>query len=268
MSADSRITSSSSAPTNNNSNERERRNWLASAPIGTKVSAASASVLVVLLAIVAVSFVFLQVTSNRIHERNELAFERYQLAGDIIVATQTAHRLLLKALSVAASEVNKPRLTESIRAAFAAGDGIADRLRQLEGRFASESVAVQIGPAFAAYRSAAKDVLEVAQSDAASATLLTFAADRAADNLLSLLERFRADAALLRTQNSARTVELVARGRLWLCIILCFALVCSAMVSTMVTRAIVRAHHSVDPGHPFDCRRHDRYFDSRARSSR
>jgi methyl-accepting chemotaxis protein len=240
MSADSTITSSSSVPTNKNSNERVRRNWFASAPIWTKVSVASASVLLVLLAIVAVGYVSLQIITNRIHERNELAFERYQLAGDIIVATQTAHRLLLKALSVAASEVNKPRLKESIRAALAAGDGIDDRLRQLEGRFASESVAGQIRPALETYRSAAKDVLEVAQNDAASATLLTFAADRAADNLLLLLERFKADAVLLRTQNSARTVELVARGRLWLCIILCLALVSSAMVSAIVTRAIVR----------------------------
>jgi hypothetical protein len=120
-------------------------------------------------------FIFLQANIKRVHELNEVAFERYRFAGEIIAATQTAHRLLLKALSVAANETDQRRLSESIQVSFAADEKISNWLQQLEEKFPSENLSVQIRPAFETYRSAAKDVLDVAQSDPASATLLTFA---------------------------------------------------------------------------------------------
>jgi methyl-accepting chemotaxis protein len=208
--------------------------------IRTKVAAAPASALLAMLVMAVAGFVFLQANVKRVHELNEVAFERYRLAGEVIAATQTAHRLLLKALSVAANETDRLRLSESIQTSFAADEKISDWLRQLEGKFPSESLAVQIRPAFETYRSAAKDVLDVAQSDPASATLLTFSADRGADNLLLLMEHFKADADLLREQSSNRAVELITKGRWWLSIILCVALVFSAIISTIVTRGIVR----------------------------
>ena len=106
--------------------------------------------------------------------------------------------------------------------------------------FQGDGLATKIGPLFETYRSAAKDVLDVAQSDPASATLLTFAADSSADKLLTALENFKAGADLFRAQSSARTSDLVTRGYWWLSIILCIALLCSVAASTLVTRAIVK----------------------------
>ena len=217
-----------------------RHCWFADMTVGTKVAAASASVMLVLLALVVAGSFFIQASTKRIHELNEAAFERYRLAGELIESTQSAHLLLLKVLSVAANESDQVRLAKSIEASFAANDKIAERLQQLEGQFEGESLVAQIRPAFETYRRASKDVLDVARSDAASAALLTFAADRSADNLLLPLERFKAGADLLRAQNSSRTIELVTKGRWWICVILSVALVFSAMVSTIAIRTIVR----------------------------
>jgi methyl-accepting chemotaxis protein len=201
---------------------------------------APALVLLALLVMAAAALGFLQASAKSVHELNDVAFERYHQASDLVDATQNAHRLLLKTLSIAAMESDKIRLTESVQASFAAENAIADQLLKVEEQFQGEDRVAQIRPAFEDYQKAAKDVLDVAQSDPASATLLTFAADRAADNLLSLLERFKVDADLIRSQSSSRTVDLVSKGRLWLLMILGAALILSAAASTLVTRAIVR----------------------------
>ena len=178
--------------------------------------AAPAIVLLALLVMAAAAIYFLQASANSVHELNDIAFERYHQASDLVDATQNAHRLLLKTLSIAAMESDRIRLSESVQASFAAEDAIADQLLKVEEQFQGEDRVAQIRPAFEGYRKAAKDVLDVAQSDPASATLLTFAADRAADNLLSLLEQFKVDADLIRSQSSGRTIDLVTKGRLWL----------------------------------------------------
>jgi len=202
--------------------------------------AAPAFVLLALLVMAAAALGFLQASMNSVHELNDVAFERYHQASDLVDATQNAHRSLLKTLSIAAMESDKIRLRESVQASFAAENAIADQLLKVEEQFQGENRVAQIRPAFEGYRKAAKDVLDVAQSDPASATLLTFAADRAADSLLSLLEQFKVDADLIRSQSSSRTVDLVTKGRLWLLMILGAALILSAAASTLVTRAIVR----------------------------
>ena len=202
--------------------------------------AAPAFVLLALLVMAAAALGFLQASMNSVHELNDVAFERYHQASDLVDATQNAHRSLLKTLSIAALESDKIRLRESVQASFAAENAIADQLLKVEEQFQGENRVAQIRPAFEGYRKAAKDVLDVAQSDPASATLLTFAADRAADSLLSLLEQFKVDADLIRSQSSSRTVDLVTKGRLWLLMILGAALILSAAASTLVTRAIVR----------------------------
>jgi methyl-accepting chemotaxis protein len=200
---------------------------------------APAIVLLALLVMAAAAIYFLQASANSVHELNDIAFERYHQASDLVDATQNAHRLLLKTLSIAAMESDKIRLSESVQASFAAEDAIADQLLKLEEQFQGEDRVAQIRPAFEGYRKAAKDVLDVAQSDPASATLLTFAADRAADNLLSLLEQFKVDADLIRSQSSGRTIDLVTKGRLWLLMILGVALLLSAAAASLVTRSIV-----------------------------
>ena len=202
--------------------------------------AAPALVLLALIVMAIAALGFLQASMNSVHELNDVAFERYRLAADLVDATQNAHRLLLKTLSIAANESDQARLKESVQASFAGDDAIADQLRKVERQFQGEDRVTQIRPVFETYRKAAHDVLDVAQSDPASATLLTFAADRGADDLLSLLKHFKTDADLLRKQSSGRTVDLVSEGRLWLFIILGIALIFSAVVSTFVVRAIVR----------------------------
>jgi methyl-accepting chemotaxis protein len=209
-------------------------------PIKFKVMAAPALVLLALIVMAIAALGFLQASMKSVHELNDVAFERYRLAADLVDATQNAHRLLLKTLSIAANESDQARLKESVQASFAAADAIADQLRRVETQFQGEDRVAQIRPVLETYRKAAQDVLDVAQSDPASATLLTFAADRGADNLLSLLKHFKTDADLLRKQSSGRTVDLVSQGRLWLFIILGMALIFSAVVSTFVVRAIVR----------------------------
>jgi methyl-accepting chemotaxis protein len=208
-------------------------------PIKLKVMAAPAIVLLALLVMAAAAIYFLQASANSVHELNDIAFERYHQASDLVDATQNAHRLLLKTLSIAAMESDRIRLSESVQASFAAEDAIADQLLKVEEQFQGEDRVAQIRPAFEGYRKAAKDVLDVAQSDPASATLLTFAADRAADNLLSLLEQFKVDADLIRSQSSGRTIDLVTKGRLWLLMILGVALLLSAAAASLVTRSIV-----------------------------
>src|ERR1700722_18666568 len=178
------------------------------------------------MAIAAVAF--LQASSKSFHELNDIAFNRYRLASDLIDATQNAHRMLLKTLSIAANEADQDRIKASVRASFAADDEIAGQLLKLERLFPQgEGLVVQIRPLFDSYRGAAKDVLDAAQSDPASATLLTFAADRGADNLLSGLENFKASANQFRTESATHTAGLLTRGYLWLSIILCLALLSS-----------------------------------------
>src|SRR5580692_797469 len=122
--------------------------------VGTKVAVASVSVMLGLLAMVVAGSIFVQNGTKRIHELNEAAFARYRFAGELIEATQNAHRLLLKVLSVAANEADQARLKESVQAAYAAGDKIDEELRQLEGQFRGENLVVQIRPSFEAYRKA------------------------------------------------------------------------------------------------------------------
>jgi len=209
-------------------------------PIRIKVLLAPAFVLLALLVTTIAALVFLQASTKSVRELNDIAFQRYQLASDLVEATEKAHALFLKTLLIAASEADEVRLNSSIQTSFAADDTIAVRLLTLEAEFRGEDRVAPIRSSFEVYQRASKDVLDVAKSDPASATLLTFAANRAADNFLSLLEKFKADADLLRTQSSSRTVDLVTRGRWWLSIILCAALVLSAAVSTLATRAIVK----------------------------
>jgi len=202
--------------------------------------AAPALVLLALLVMAGAALGFLQASAKSVHQLNDVAFERYHQASELVDATQNAHRLLLKTLSIVATESDKVLLKESIQASFAAENVIADQLLRAEAQFQGEDNVAKIRPAFENYRNAAKDVLDVVQSDPASATLLTFAADRAADNLLSLLEQFKVDADLIRSQSSNRTVGLVAEGRFWLLVILGAALILSATASTLVTSAIVK----------------------------
>jgi methyl-accepting chemotaxis protein len=209
-------------------------------PIRIKVIAAPAIVLLALLAMVIAAVAFLQASSKSFHELNDIAFKRYRLASDLIDATQNAHRMLLKTLSIAANEADQARLKASVQATFAADDAIAEQSLKLERLFPQgEGLVAQIRPLFDTYRSAAKDVLDVAQSDPASATLLTFAADRGADNLLSALENFKVSANVFRTESATRTANLVTTGYWWLAIIVGVALLFSVGASTLVTRAIV-----------------------------
>src|SRR6204780_5205153 len=168
--------------------------------------AAPAFVLLALLVMAAAALCFLQASMKSVHELNDVAFERYHQASDLVDATQNVHRLLLKTLSIAAIESDKARLRESVQASFAAEKAITDQLLKLEEQFQGEDRLAQIRPALKGYQNAAEDVLDVAKSDPASATLLAFAADRAADNLLSLLEQFKVDADLIRSESSHRTV--------------------------------------------------------------
>jgi methyl-accepting chemotaxis protein len=216
------------------------RRLFADWPIRAKVMMAPAFVLLALLVMAAAALGFLQASTKSVHELNDVAFERYRQASELTDATENAHRLLLKTLSIAATESDKIRLSDSIQASYAAENTIANQLLNVEEQFRGEDRVAQIRPAFEDYRRAAKDVLEVVKSDPASATLLTFAADRAADNLLALLEQFKVNADLIRSQSSSRTVGLVTEGRLWLLIILGAALILSAAASTLVTSAIVR----------------------------
>jgi methyl-accepting chemotaxis protein len=209
-------------------------------PIRIKVIAAPAIVLLALLVMAVAAVAFLQASSKSFHELNDIAFKRYRLASDLIDATQNAHRMLLKTLSIAANEVDQGRLKSGVQTTFAAHDAIAVQLLKLEELFPQgEGIVVQVRPLFDTYRSAAKDVLDVAQSDPASATLLTFAADRGADNLLSALENFKASADLFRTESATRTAGLVTTGYWWLSIIVAVAFLFSVGASTLVTRAIV-----------------------------
>ena len=201
---------------------------------------APAFVLLALLVMAAAALGFLQASTKSVHQLNDVAFERYRQASELTDATENAHRLLLKTLSIAATESDKIRLSDSIQASYAAENTIANQLLNVEEQFRGEDRVTQIRPAFEGYRRAAKDVLDVVKSDPASATLLTFAADRAADDLLALLEQFKVNADLIRSQSSSRTVGLVTEGRLWLLIILGAALILSAAASTLVTSAIVR----------------------------
>jgi methyl-accepting chemotaxis protein len=209
-------------------------------PIRTKVMTAPAFVLLALLVIAAAALYFLQASTTSVQELNDVAFERYHQASDLVDATQNAHRLLLKTLSIAAIESDKTRLRESVQASFAAENAIADQLLKVEEQFQGEDRVAQIRPALKGYKNAADDVLDVVKSDPASATLLAFAADRAADNLLSILEKFKIDADHIRSESSNRTVNLVTEGRLWLLVILGAAVLLSAAASTLVTGAIVR----------------------------
>jgi hypothetical protein len=160
-------------------------------PIRSKVLAAPTLMLLALIVMAIAALGFLQASVKSVHELNDVAFERYRLASDLVEATQHAHRLLLKTLSIGANEADHVRLTESIQASFAADNAIADQLAEVQAQFQDEDSVTKIRPIFEVYRKSAKDVLDVAQSDPASATLLTFAADRSADNLLSLLEHFQ-----------------------------------------------------------------------------
>jgi methyl-accepting chemotaxis protein len=201
---------------------------------------APAFVLLALLVMAAAALYFLQASTTSVQELNDVAFERYHQASDLVDATQNAHRLLLKTLSIAAIESDKTRLRESVQASFAAENAIADQLLKVEEQFQGEDRVAQIRPALKGYKNAADDVLDVVKSDPASATLLAFAADRAADNLLSILEKFKIDADHIRSESSNRTVNLVTEGRLWLLVILGAAVLLSAAASTLVTGAIVR----------------------------
>ena len=98
-------------------------------PIRVKVMAAPAFVLLALLVMAAAALYFLQASTTSVHELNDVAFERYHQASDLVDATQNAHRLLLKTLSIAAIESDKARLRESVQASFAAEKAIADQLR-------------------------------------------------------------------------------------------------------------------------------------------
>jgi hypothetical protein len=80
-------------------------------PIKIKVIAAPAVVLVALLVMATAALCFLQASMNSVHELNDVAFERYRRASNLVDVTQNAHRVLLKTLSIAASEADQIRLT-------------------------------------------------------------------------------------------------------------------------------------------------------------
>ena len=63
-------------------------------PIRVKVMAAPAFVLLALLVMAVAALGFLQASTKSVHELNDVAFERYHQASDLVDATQNAHRLL------------------------------------------------------------------------------------------------------------------------------------------------------------------------------
>jgi methyl-accepting chemotaxis protein len=209
-------------------------------PIRIKVAAAPAFVTLALLLMAAAALIFAQTILNNVRDLNEIAFERYRLASDLMDATQTAHRVLLKSLSIAANDMTKAHISASIEAAQVANDAVFNRLQALSEQFGAEPIVQQLPSLYDHYKHAANDVLDTAQSDPASAALLTFAADRAADALRSRAEEFKASADALRAQSWSRTIETMTAGRTWFFITLCLALAVSAIFSTLVTRAIVR----------------------------
>jgi diguanylate cyclase (GGDEF)-like protein len=208
--------------------------------IKTKVLAAPAFLLLALLAMAILALVFLSASNQRLKQLQDVAFERYRQASDLVDATNQAHVQLLRTLAIAAAEADQSRLKESARQSLDAYHAIARRLSTLEEQFRGEGRVSEIRPVFEVYRNAAKDVIEVAQTDAASAELLSTAADRSAGRLLAQLEQFKAEAQDLQAESSTRALDVTIRARLCFSVILCLAVILAAGLPSLVTKEIVK----------------------------
>src|SRR5690349_14731193 len=137
-----------------------RMRRLVDLPIALKVFIAPGFVLGALLLMAAVGFVNLGDSKAGIRDLSDVAFERYRLAAEANNAVESAHRALLRTLSVAANENDATRLKAKTGAVAKALEESAAAIDRLERHAAASQSDVQLKAALAAYRDATTQVLE------------------------------------------------------------------------------------------------------------
>jgi HAMP domain-containing protein len=220
-----------------------KRHWwrLADLPIYAKVSLAPSLILVVLLLLSFVSLRMLDAGKDRLDAISLRAFPTYQRAAETKDAVNAIQTALQHTLSVAANESDAARIRRvaiPVRAAITRAANAIDRLQQQIGP-ADGSVAAS-RKSFDAYQAAVTEVLNVVETDSATASMLMTDADDQFTKLSGELDGYknRADNAsqtlsqeAIHTAESERVLLLSGTG---------LAIVVSIGIMVVIARAIGR----------------------------
>ena len=214
---------------------------LADVPIYAKVSLAPGLILIVLVLLSAVSLRMLDTGTARLQAISGRAFPIYQRASETKDAVNAIQTALQHTLSVAANESDAARIREvaaPVRQAITRATAALDRLRQQTG--AQSETNATAAKSLSAYQAAVSEVLDAAESDPATATMLMGDADEQFARLSDALDTYksRADTA---SQTMAREAIRVADSqRLWLLSGLILAIVVCIGIMIATSRAIGR----------------------------
>jgi methyl-accepting chemotaxis protein len=214
---------------------------LADAPIHAKVSLAPAVILTVLIALSLVSLRMLGSSEARLHAITEQAFPTYERASETKDAVNVVQTALQHTLSVAANESDAARMravSAPVRQAIETASAALARLLQPLG--GADSLASPLKTSFASYRAAASEVLDTAESDAATATMLMTGVDDQFAKLSAELDGYRNRAAATSESMSDVAIQAVRAERVGLLSAVGVAIVVCAAIMAATSRAIGR----------------------------
>jgi methyl-accepting chemotaxis protein len=168
---------------------------LADVPIHAKVSLAPAVILTVLIFLSVVSLHMLGAGESRLRAITEQAFPTYQRASETKDAVSVIQTALQHTLSVAANESDAARIRAVSAPVHQAMETASAALRRLLQRIGpGDPSAAVLQASFDAYRAAATEVLDTAESDPATASMLMTGVDEQFAKLSDDLDGYRSRA--------------------------------------------------------------------------
>jgi signal transduction histidine kinase len=194
-----------------------------------------------LLALAALFYISLWNGQERVRELSEGAFETLRLASNVKDLTATAHRELLRTLSVAANEADRRRIDPKLEALAQAKKQAAASFDELGRHLGDDAPAMaQLRAELEVYTRAADIVIDIVKSDPAAASIFAVPAEESFDRLATRLEGFKAEADRVRAATATRTIDAATRSSSFFLAILALAVVLSVLVTKIAAGAIAR----------------------------
>jgi signal transduction histidine kinase len=214
---------------------------LSEAPISAKLCIAPGLILCIFLALAGFSYRNLLDSQQRIRDLSEGTFETSRLVAAADDLTDNFNTVLLRTLSIAATESDRARVapkvaeTEEAKARMlAAFDDLARHLDTGAPALARLRTELEV------YTAGADIVLGIVETDPASASIFLVPAEHSYDQVSARLDEFREEAERVYRSESARAIDAASSASSLFLASLVLAVLFSALVTALVARAIAK----------------------------
>ncbi len=214
---------------------------LADLPISTKVFIAPGFILCVLLVLSVVSLRMLGASEQRLRAVTEDAFVTYRLAADAKDATNAVQTAMQHTLAVAANETDAGHIKQLADTTKGTADRVSSILAALEQHVGTKDDAVvRLRKSFGIYQAGVADLLNVAVTDSATASMLLTDVEEEYGKVSANLDGYKHQADTESQQTARQAVEDAGQSRRLLISGVAASVVVSLLTMVATARAISR----------------------------